>query len=530
MARHSPILKKSVDITGSVSANKQGGFFKPVIQPKLTINAPNDIYEQEADAMAEKVMRMPDPSTNDNLFFKPSVSAIQRKCTHCEEEEKQIQRKESKNQITDTKQKTPALVPQVQRKCGACADEEIHRMMAEEEEEESVQRKAADANEIDPNLESGLSNLGGGQPLSASARSFFEPRFGQSFSDVRVHTGTDANRAARSINARAYTLGNNIAFASGEYDSGSASGRSLIAHELTHTLQQAGGTKSVQRGGAGIFGGKCCLQANSTEWALVGAGVWRRLAQGDCTGTLEDADGMTCGGGFYRVDNGQTGSCSNPRHDDATFAPRRWTPTLAAANATSPTQEGSTAGDTPPGYVYDAAGATTYPGCTTAQDTTVETARITALTKSNAAAAAMTALKGATGTAAQQTALTAHFTALSAGQFDTAKNRYDTISNRLRTPSLFACGSAPAQAYCGPPDNWCAGTVCPTTTGISYICPGAFIPHCAEPDLSSVLLHEAGRAAGCCPPDVMPTNAGYPPAAPACLTNVYSYSGFARAI
>ena len=366
---------------------RPGSFFKPVIQPKLTINQPNDIYEREADAMADKVMRMPDPSINDNLFFKPSVSAIQRKCTHCEEEKK-MQRKENNSEVTDTKQKTfvshetqglsrqivPQIqrvctdcevekeptrqteVPQVQRKCGPCAEEEIHRMMSEEqEEEESVQRKTADANETDPNLESRLSNLGSGQPLSSSARSFFEPRFGQSFSDVRVHTGADANRAAKSINARAYTLGNNIAFASGEYDSSSASGRSLIAHELTHTLQQSAGAKSVQRGSAGILGGKCCLRAPRVEWALVGAGAWKKLEQGQCTGTLEDADGMTCGGGFYRVDNGQTGICSTPRNDHATFAPRRWTPNSAGASATSPTAEGSTGGDTPPNYVYDSA-------------------------------------------------------------------------------------------------------------------------------------------------------------------------------
>ena len=485
------------------------------IQAKLKVSEPHDASEQEADRVADQVMRMPDPTTSHET---PGVSRqqapqIQRMCTDCEEEEKGQ---------TET--------PQVQRKCNGCAGDEVHRMAAEEEEEEAVQRKSSDANEVDPKLESGLSDLGGGQPLPESARSFFEPRFGQSFGDVRVHTGAAANRAAKSINAKAYTLGNNIAFASSEYDSSSSSGRSLIAHELTHTLQQSAGGKSVQRGSAGLFGGKGCLRAAGVEWALVGAGVWKSLAQGDCTGTLEDADGMTCGGGFYRIDNMQTGSCSNPRHDDATFAPRRWTPTLAAASATSPTQEGSTAGDTPPGYVYDAAGTVTYPGCTAAQDTTMETARTTALSKSNDAAAAMTALKATTGTATQTAALTAHFTALSGTQFDTAKNRFDTISNRLRTPSLFACGSAPAQAYCGPPDNWCAGTPCLTTTIVSYICPGAFIPSCAEPNLWSVLLHEAGRAAGCCQPDVMPTDAGYPPAAPACLANVYSYSGFARAI
>lgn len=359
-----PVESKHSQTTDSYSRDKhESSFFRKIIQTKLVVNSPNDVYEQEADAIADKVMRMPDPSINDNLFFKPSVAAIQRKCADCEEEEEKIQRRETNSEITDTKQKifvqehgeSQTEVPQAQRKFGACADKEIYRMMADEEEEESVQRKTADANEIDPNLESGLSNLGGGQPLSKSARSFFEPRFGQSFSDVRIHTGADANRAAKSINARAYTLGNNIAFASGEYNSSSASGRGLIAHELTHTLQQAAGAKSVQRGGAGILGGKCCLRAPRVEWALVGAGVWKKLEEGQCTGTMEDADGMTCGGGFYHVDNGQTGSCSSPRNDDATFAPRRWTPSSAGASASSPTAEGSTGGDTPPNYVYDAA-------------------------------------------------------------------------------------------------------------------------------------------------------------------------------
>src|SRR5437763_3057150 len=77
-----------------VSVNRPGRFFSPVIQRKLTINQPNDIYEQEADAMTDKVMRMPGPSINDHSFFEPSVSAIQRKCAHCEEEEKKLQPKE----------------------------------------------------------------------------------------------------------------------------------------------------------------------------------------------------------------------------------------------------------------------------------------------------------------------------------------------------------------------------------------------------------------------------------------------------
>src|SRR5262249_50779741 len=126
-------------------------------------------------------------------------------------------------------------------------------------------------------------------------------------------------------------------------------------------LQQSGGVNHVQRGSAGVFGGTCCLRAPRVEWALVGAGVWKKLERGECTGTTEDCDGMTCGGGFYHVDNMQGGTCSTPRHDDSTFTPRRWTPTSAGANATSPTQEGSSAGDTPPNWVYDSAATTACP-------------------------------------------------------------------------------------------------------------------------------------------------------------------------
>ncbi|WP_315817953.1 hypothetical protein [Paraflavitalea speifideaquila] len=65
-----------------------------VFQPKLTINQPNDIYEQEADAVADKVMRMTDKDTVQTKFFKPAVLFVQRKCTHCEAEENKLQRKE----------------------------------------------------------------------------------------------------------------------------------------------------------------------------------------------------------------------------------------------------------------------------------------------------------------------------------------------------------------------------------------------------------------------------------------------------
>ena len=79
-----------------------------------------------------------------------------------------------------------------------------------------------------------------GQPLDQATRGFMEPRFGQDFSSVRLHTDTLAADSARSVNARAYTVGNHIVFGSDFYNTSSHDGRRLIAHELTHTIQQRG--------------------------------------------------------------------------------------------------------------------------------------------------------------------------------------------------------------------------------------------------------------------------------------------------
>ncbi len=75
--------------------------------------------------------------------------------------------------------------------------------------------------------------------MSKSDRAFFEPRFDYDFSQVRVHNGTQAADISRSINARAFTLGNNIAFGSGQYQPHSSEGKRLLGHELTHVVQQS---------------------------------------------------------------------------------------------------------------------------------------------------------------------------------------------------------------------------------------------------------------------------------------------------
>ena len=95
----------------------------------------------------------------------------------------------------------------------------------------------------DLSLEKGISNLqGSGQPLSAENKNFFETRFDQDFSHVRVHCGEQESMLADGINAKAFTIGNNIVFGKDQYKPGSNEGKSLLAHELTHVVQQKGKT------------------------------------------------------------------------------------------------------------------------------------------------------------------------------------------------------------------------------------------------------------------------------------------------
>lgn len=98
-------------------------------------------------------------------------------------------------------------------------------------------------------LESPVRSLGGGRPLDGSLRTYFEPRFGHDFGQVRVHAGPEAADAARLAGARAFTAGPHIVFGAGEYAPRSAQGQSLLAHELTHTVQQASAVRTppIQR-------------------------------------------------------------------------------------------------------------------------------------------------------------------------------------------------------------------------------------------------------------------------------------------
>ena len=158
------------------------------IQAKLVVGQVDDPLEHEADRVADQVMRMPAPEVS-----------------------------------------VAAAPPQLSRKCAGC------------EEEEKLQQKSAGpqaaTSEAPASVHEVLSSPG--QPLDAATRTYFEPRFGHDFSHVRVHTGASAEQSARDVNAHAYTVGHDMVFDAGRFVPGTDAGRRLIAHELSHTIQQS---------------------------------------------------------------------------------------------------------------------------------------------------------------------------------------------------------------------------------------------------------------------------------------------------
>jgi hypothetical protein len=167
------------------------------IQPKLTVNAPGDVYEQEADSVAERVMQMSEP--------------------------------------------------QLMRKC-ACGGEcsKCRNGGTDHEYLQAKHTRAGDAGGMaaPPVVHEALSSSG--RPLDSTTRAFFEQRFGHDFGKVRVHSDELSAAAASAVNAKAFTVGNDIVFGDNHYSPMSDRGRWLLAHELTHVVQQEGG---VQKGG-----------------------------------------------------------------------------------------------------------------------------------------------------------------------------------------------------------------------------------------------------------------------------------------
>jgi hypothetical protein len=176
------------------------------IQTKLTVGAPGDVYEQEADRVAAQVMSM------------PRAAAAPPQVQRFEVEDSPVGMYSSL---------AHSITPLVQRR----VDEQVQMYSA-------VQRAfQAGGTQASGDLESRLNaSSGGGSALAPEVRAFMEPRFGADFSSVRVHTGSEAVQMNRELGAQAFAHGSDIYFGAGK----SPGNNELTAHELTHVVQQTG--------------------------------------------------------------------------------------------------------------------------------------------------------------------------------------------------------------------------------------------------------------------------------------------------
>ena len=170
-------------------------------QPNLTVSAPQDVYEQEADRVADHVMCIPEPELQ-------SISTVSEE----QPESKAEQPIPAHSQTSGAKQNTAGDAP--------------------------------------PVVKDLLSSPG--RPLERRTRRFFESRLGHDFSAVRIHTDARAADSARSVNALAYTYGQNVFFGTGQYAPETVHGRQTLAHELAHVVQQRKNENPVGLNGVGL--------------------------------------------------------------------------------------------------------------------------------------------------------------------------------------------------------------------------------------------------------------------------------------
>jgi hypothetical protein len=176
--------------------------FGQVLQPRLRVDAPDDRYEREAERVADAVMRMSEPKAQRAFACGGEGSGCRDIARHAVDGE------------------VAGAGPDLSRRKGAGP-------------------RGAEATVATSTVHGVLRSPG--QPLEPGVASEMQARFGRDFSSVRVHTDTRAAQSARAVNARAYTVGADVVFGEGEYAPHSISGRRLLAHELTHVLQQGGG-------------------------------------------------------------------------------------------------------------------------------------------------------------------------------------------------------------------------------------------------------------------------------------------------
>ncbi|MGO9155489.1 eCIS core domain-containing protein [Mycobacterium sp.] len=269
-----PFLRPSLSVA-------HAGKIRGPVQAKLAVGKVDDPFEREADRVADQVMRMPavGPSARQSLVGGAVVRRTGAACDASRDGEDGTPRQAdgsargelSAKPIARQRLDRSAVAEVAQRDIGK---DEVQEQLVKAflNAQDTLQRQAAgplpdddietgerilmqaklagpEPGRLDAHLESGIQSMEGqGEPLQPAMRNDMEGRFGHDFSRVRVHADASAARLARRINARAFTIGRNVVFADGEYaPNGGADSRRLLAHELTHVIQQGQAGQQLQR-------------------------------------------------------------------------------------------------------------------------------------------------------------------------------------------------------------------------------------------------------------------------------------------
>lgn len=197
----------------------------PTVQAKLTVGAADDAYEREADQVASQVMK--------------KSASIQR-----EGEEEELQMKRADIQREGEEEELQMKRADVQRE----SEEEELQMKRGDVQREEEQVDMSGSFDVNGDVESRINaESGSGEAIPDVNRDLFESSMGRDFSGVKIHTGQESDNLNQELGARAFTKGNDIFFREGEYNPGSSGGQELLAHELTHVVQQGGAPLKQKR-------------------------------------------------------------------------------------------------------------------------------------------------------------------------------------------------------------------------------------------------------------------------------------------
>lgn len=258
-AQQQPTFFRKAGQESFFGAKEQPNFFTAPIQAKLTVSSPDDPQEKEADAVADQVMRMPEPTlmaAADNKEEEKVHAKLDADLSAKEEEEKVHAKIESPSIPTISRmEQAGAVRTKFYAKLYRSAEEGhaedpgtgtvgitsgyINCKHTGQFPSDIIQRNGRGPPTGQIPLEQSLaSSKGGGSALPSDTRQFMESRFNADFSGVRIHTDANARSMSGSIHAQAFAHGNDIYFNEGKYAPHTETGGTLLAHELTHTIQQ----------------------------------------------------------------------------------------------------------------------------------------------------------------------------------------------------------------------------------------------------------------------------------------------------